>query len=161
VAGAGCDGNESTHFQEDALKRIVILAASLAALVGCGSSSRGACNKAKECCSQIVRVDNQGTRVDTCAIMNTTGGVDRCAIDQDAYLDTVGTYAIDGCKKVESTYSDFLSCLSGISCSDISADGSVAKCQTQGLAYCNASKASGNACGEEGIQSCDDFKASF
>lgn len=152
VAGAGCDGNEAMHLEEEALKRIVIAAASFVALIGCGSPSRGVCDKAKECCSQI----------NACTMLNTTGGVDRCAIDSDAYLDTFGTYASDGCKKVENTYSDLLSCLSGISCSDISADGSVAKCQAQGLTYCNALKASGSACGKDySSQSCDDYKAGF
>jgi hypothetical protein len=151
AAGAGCDGN-APHLEEDALKRIVIAAASLAALVGCGSPSRGVCNKAKECCSQTGLCDE----------MNTAGGVDRCAIVRDAYMDTFGTYDSESCKKVESTYSDYSSCLSGVSCSDISGDGTVAKCQAQALTYCNALKASGGACGKDhGSQSCDNFKANF
>lgn len=152
----GASSHELRFSEEDALKRILILAAGLCAFAGCGSSSKGYCNKAKECCSAV------GANV--CTQMNTTGAVDRCAISVDDFLDTLGTYSSDACNKVKSAEQDFLSCMSGISCSDINTgDHTVPKCQSQASAACTAMRTAGGACGQENWATlgCDNYKATF
>jgi hypothetical protein len=136
-------------------RTIVLLAAGLAALMGCSPSS-AYCQKKKDCCAQVGG--------DACTQMNLTGGVERCRIDFDDFKAKFTTYNYDACNKAVNALNEYGSCMAAISCSDISttAEKNVSKCQSQAVAYCTALKATGTACGgDNSNRSCDNVIASF
>jgi hypothetical protein len=134
------------------------VAAVAMSFMGCGSSFKGACNKAKECCSQVSiceEINKQGK-----------GWEDRCGIGGDAYIDELHTYGKSECDKIANAQEDYASCLSGISCTDINSSdadkGHVSKCDDKAKAVCDAQKASADACGGNyGEQTCDNVKANI
>jgi hypothetical protein len=141
------------------MRSLVLGIAVLAVLAtGCGSSFKGVCNKAEECCA----------RLSICEDINKQGKgwQDRCGIGGDALIGDLHTYGNSLCDKIANAEEDYVSCLSGVSCTDISNTapdvGHVAKCDDKAAAYCQAQKASGDACGNDySNQSCDNAKASI
>ncbi|MBI5548973.1 MAG: hypothetical protein HY901_34250 [Deltaproteobacteria bacterium] len=139
------------------MKLICVLAAALA-LAGCSSAARSACEKAKECCSTMSR----------CEEVNRDGPnwEERCEIDLNSEMQTLGTFDHEACSAVASKYSVLLDCLGGISCSDISQEllhhGHVAKCDPEYQELCLAKRSSGDACGHDwGKLGCDGAEATL
>jgi len=133
-----------------------LLVPSLVALamlaLGCGGPIKGYCEKAKECC---------GSYQGLCDSTSKDGWVDRCENDQSDRINDWKTWKQSSCDAVASAANDYASCLGGISCTDISNTGEIAKCNDKATALCNAMKTAGDACGGGFPTTCDNFKASL
>ncbi len=138
------------------MHRVFRLAPLLALLVACGNPGKSICAKAKECCATFsicTEINAQGQ-----------GYEERCGISFNETIDKLHTYGNDACNKVADTYDDYIGCMGGVQCTDvvtaITDFAHVPKCDTQAKAYCNAQKASGDACGHDyRTQNCDNYTA--
>jgi len=141
------------------MTRLVPPALTLAALLlaaGCGNTVGAACTRAKECCAEMSR----------CEEINRTGPnwESRCVIDEQAQLDKYSTFANAACGAIAEARLALLDCLGAATCEDVTGDrsGHVATCDALARDYCQALRASGDACGHDwGNLGCEGYEASL